>query len=456
MSSSNTSRRAVLKGLAAVAGASTILPILANEAFAEAIAFPIAPGAENPFGLAGNTTVEGVFFQGGYGIDYINRGADLLKGLHPGTQMSVSGVQGIGDRLRPRFIAGNPPDVVGNNGAGSLDPATLRLENQMADLSDLMAAPAINSPGKTVAETLFPGSQIAGVDEDRQLSVDPIYTICGIWYDQALFDKNGWAYPRTWSQMLDLCETIKSAGLMPWAYGGRNAGNYVTRCITYPLIHKLAGPQAVANIRTATEGAWLAPEVLEAVTMTAELGKAGFVMPGSEALTHTEAQTEWLLGNAVFYAGGSWLENEMRDVIPDGYKLTMSPIPGKTEDQFASVVAGGSGMYFVPSAAHNIVGGKEYLRCLFSRSTAKFFAESAGVIMPILNVEGLEVSSAVASAMAAVTAAGDEIVPLDISFGSILEAWNKLTPELMTARMTPQDYVAQLETVSNAAREAAY
>ncbi|MEZ4622746.1 MAG: hypothetical protein R2867_45610 [Caldilineaceae bacterium] len=33
--------------------------------------------------------------------------------------MSVSGIQRVGDQLRPRFIGGNPPDVIDNSGAGN-------------------------------------------------------------------------------------------------------------------------------------------------------------------------------------------------------------------------------------------------------------------------------------------------------------------------------------------------
>jgi N-acetylglucosamine transport system substrate-binding protein len=442
------SRRAVLQGMAA-ASAAAMVPL---PALAQAERFPIADAARNPLGLADGTEIEGIFFQGGYGIDYINNAAELLKQLHPDTAVSVTGIQGVADRLRPRFISGNPPDVVDNAGAGSMDTAALRTENQMADLAALMAAPALDTPGKTFAESLFAGSQSGGIYNGKQVSLTAPYTVHGIWYDQALFDRNGWSYPRTWAGMLDFCETLKSAGYTPWAYGGRNAAHYLVRGIIYPLIYKLAGRSAVDDIMAAKEGAWTTPQVIEAVRMAAELGKRGFIMEGSEALTHTEAQAEWLLGNAVFYPCGSWVENEMRDVIPQGYELTMSPIPGATEDSFNSVLAVGSETFFVPSAAKNITGGMEFLRCLFSRSTAAFYAETAGVIMPVLGVETGSLSSAVKSAMAAATAAGDDVFPLDLSYGTVWDAWKSLSPELMQGRITPEDFAAGVETVSNAAR----
>ena len=39
--------------------------------------------------------------------------------------MSVEGIQKVGERLRPRIIAGDAPDVIDNSGAGALDTGAL-------------------------------------------------------------------------------------------------------------------------------------------------------------------------------------------------------------------------------------------------------------------------------------------------------------------------------------------
>lgn len=448
MSEFHYTRRHALGLMTAATATTALSPRLAS---AQAnLAFPIAPGAENPLGFE-PSKIEGIFFNGGYGMDYINFAADLMRQLHPGTEMSVEGIQGVGDRLRPRFIAGNPPDVIDNSGAGAFDAASLRADGQLADLTALMEVPALDTPGASFAETLFPASQTNGVYEGRQVSLNAAYTVHGIWYNQALLRENGWRYPTTWDEMMGLCDTIRSSGTAPWAYGGRNAAHYLVRGIIYPLIYKLGGRSAVDDIMAAREGAWLKPEVLQAVSMVAELGTNGFFLEGSEALNHTEAQTEWLIGNAVFYPVGSWIENEMRAAIPDGFEMTMSPIPGPSAETFDSVLAGSSEMFFVPAQAQNVTGGLEYLRCLFSRNTAKFFAQNNGIIMPVSGVEAENISTAVQSAMAVVAEAGEDVFPLDLPFGTIWNGWKALSPELVQGRITPEDYVAQIEEISVAA-----
>ncbi len=51
-------------------------------------------------------------------------------------------------------------------------------------------------------------------------------------------------------------------------------------------------------------------------------------MSGTEGLTHTESQAEWLQGKAVFIPSGTWLENEMRDLTPEDFNMVVKPVPG--------------------------------------------------------------------------------------------------------------------------------
>ena len=136
----------------------TAAPAAGGEAAAAPVDLPfeVAEGAMNPLGLEAGTPVEGVFFEGGFGRGYLDNAADIFRALHPDNEMSVAGIQRVGEQLRPRFIGGNPPDVIDNSGAGSLDTAALVAEGQLMDLADLFNAPALDTPGATFGETLFP------------------------------------------------------------------------------------------------------------------------------------------------------------------------------------------------------------------------------------------------------------------------------------------------------------
>jgi N-acetylglucosamine transport system substrate-binding protein len=178
--------------------------------------FEVAAEALNPFGLQA-TEVDGVFFAGGFGDDYIKYAAQLQEKLHPGTTVKVQSIQKITEQLQPRFVAGSPPDVIDNSGANMIPMADLVRDGQLADLAELFEAPALDTPGKKFKDTLFPGSQASANFDGKQLGVNIAYTVSGIWYSKPKFEAAGYTYPKTWAEMLTLCEQIKKDGqASPW------------------------------------------------------------------------------------------------------------------------------------------------------------------------------------------------------------------------------------------------
>jgi N-acetylglucosamine transport system substrate-binding protein len=463
------SRRAFLKYSALVSASAVLsacVPAQTTEAPAEApqapaaaeapaaapvppdLPFEVAPEAVNPLGLESGTSVEGIFFEGGYGRGYIDFAADIFRQLHPENPMTVEGIQRVGEQLRPRFIGGNPPDVIDNSGAGNLDTAALVAEEQLLDLAPLMEAPALDTPGKTFAETLFPGSQDTGKYNGIQYVLNIAYTVFGIWHSNTLFEEKGWEYPKTWDAMLDMGEMIKNEGISPWTYQGKFPG-YMVFGVLIPLIYKNGGLQAIIDIDNLVDGAWETDAVRTSVQQMGELAVRDYIMPGTEGLTHTEAQAEWLQGKAVFLPCGTWLENEMRDLTPEDFEMVVNPVPGaQGEDTFNSIYTSSGELYFVPSQGENPIGGMEYLRCLLSKESAKYFAQNVSSIMPVAGgTEGIEVSSAMQSALQAVENAGDEIFSYRFSgwYRDLSDEVTNRTGDLLTNRIGVDEFIESVQ-----------
>lgn len=437
----------------APAAAATAAPAAAPAA---ELWFDVAPEAMNPLGLEAGQPVEGIFFEGGYGRAYIDHAADIFRALHPENEMSVAGIQRVGEQLRPRFIGGNPPDVIDNSGAGNLDTAALVAEDQLADMAALMAAAALDTPGKTFAETLFPGSQVDGIYDGKQLVLNIAYTVFGIWNSSTLFEEKGWAYPTTWDEMMNLCETIKSDGISPWTYQGRYP-DYMVFGVLVPLIHKIGGNQALIDIDNLVDGAWQTDGVLQAVTLMGQLATNDFIMPGTEGLTHTESQAEWLNGKAAFLPCGTWLENEMKSLTPETFNMVVNPVPGVDGGlgSAQSIYASSGEIYFVPSQAKNVIGGMEFMRCMLSRESAKYFAQNVSSIMPVQGgTEGVEVSSGMQSALAAVDAAGTDIFTYRFSswYTDLSFEVRDRTGDLLTGRITPEEFVESVQAKADAVK----
>jgi N-acetylglucosamine transport system substrate-binding protein len=446
------SRRSFLKSsaaLAAVAAGGHLLPSIALGQ--DGLPFEVAEEAMNPLGLEAGKSVEGIFFEGGFGRSYIDNAADIFRALHPENEMTVEGIQRVQDVLQPRFIGGNPPDVIDNSGAGNIPMDALVADDQLADLAPLMEAPALDSPGMTFAESLFPGSQDTGVFNGKQLVLNIAFTVSGVWHSQSLFEEKGWTYPQTWDDMLAVCDTIKASGVSPWTYQGRYP-QYMVFGVLMPLVYKVGGLAALRSLDNLEDGAWTSEPVLQAATMIHQLAANEYILPGTEGLTHTESQAEWLQGHAVFIPCGTWLENEMRELTPEGFNMVIEPVPGPSADNFASILAWPGEPYIVPKNAANVIGGMEFMRCMLSKANAQFFAKEISAIMPVFGgSEGIELSSALQSALNAAEAAGDGL------FNYFWKDW--YTPlndgtrdnmgELLTNRITPEQFVENVQAIAD-------
>src|SRR3569833_4118879 len=112
----NMDRRAFMRGTAAAAAALPLGGLLGSTSLSTAA---FAQDAANPFGVADGSTVDAVIFNGGYGIDYVEFAANLMQKNHPNVTVKVSPSTQIAQELQPRFLGGNPHDLIDNSGAQS-------------------------------------------------------------------------------------------------------------------------------------------------------------------------------------------------------------------------------------------------------------------------------------------------------------------------------------------------
>src|SRR5215217_5925823 len=399
------SRRQILQRSAALGLSAPAVAAL----FAGAIPVRVlAQDADNPLGVDPAAPLDVVIFKGGFGDDYaIYVNEKMYNKLYPDAQITYAGIQRLGEQLQPRFVAGNPPDVIDNSGAGNLDNAALVAEGQLADLADLMAAPSYDTEGKTFAETLVPGSQESGIFDGKQLLLNWALTAYGIWYRSSYMEAKGYEYPQTWDEMLALCEEIKGSGVAPWVTTGVHP-QYVRQFVFDQMLWK-HDPQAMLDVENLEADAWKAPAVTEVLEALYQLAERGYLLEGWEGLDHIQSQNEWLQGKAVFIPVGTWLENEMKDSIPPDFNMAIAPTPSLPGDKipFEGIFAGGGEPFIVPSKGKNVQGGKEWLRLLFSKEGGKFFAESTKSLSTVVGSgEGLALGSAFASTQEAIAAAG--------------------------------------------------
>ncbi|MFI6321916.1 N-acetylglucosamine/diacetylchitobiose ABC transporter substrate-binding protein [Nonomuraea sp. NPDC050556] len=447
-------RRDVLRGLGLAALAAPLAACATGRSATpapSATASAAATSAANPFGVQAASPLEVVIFSGGNSDKYaVDLHEAAYSKAYPQAKIKHVATQKVGTQLRPRFIAGDAPDVVNNSGPEALDLQSLVAEGHLADLTPLFAAPSLAFPGKTVRETLVGGvyenSLIDGVPRVLQ------YTVAhrALWYNAKLFQAKGWTAPRTWAEFTALGEKAKAEGIALFAYPGQVGPFYQLWNLVYSAA-KIGGNKVIVDIDNLADGAWKADAVLQAVTAWAKLQK-DYGDPAYFGLDHTQTQVKQLQDKVLFYPCGSWLENEMAKDKPDTFEYAIAPVPSITAADalpYEAIMIGVSEAFFVSAKGENPQGGLEYLRLMLSREGARGYTEMTRNLTVVNGVvDGLKLTSAVESAARAQEAAGQNTIT-DARF----EGWYKelfdygqtQTNSVMAGRITPAEFCANMQ-----------
>ncbi len=319
-------------------------------------------------------------FKGGFGVDFYEKAAKEFEAKHPGVTVKVEGDSQIWDKLRPRFVAGNPPDLT-FPGWG-MDHWALKDEDQLLSLDDALKTKAAEGDG-TWGDSFEPALLKLGQQDGKTWILPYFFSVLGWWYDPDVFAKHGWTPPTTYDELLALAPKIKAAGMAPITFQGKYP-DYMLGGLLLPWVYSIGGKPAMDACQNLEPGAWKSPAMLQAAKMIDELNKKGFLQSGAVAMTHTEAQQQFVQGKAAMIPCGTWLKAEMKDSMPAGAKMEfmMPPVVGGGKGEPTSLIIKIE-PWMVPSKGKNPQGAIELFKYMTSLSMAKRFVEEKGTLMAI-------------------------------------------------------------------------
>ncbi|MEU2872290.1 N-acetylglucosamine/diacetylchitobiose ABC transporter substrate-binding protein [Streptomyces olivoreticuli] len=385
---------------------------------------------KNPLGVKNGAPLDAFIFKGGLGDQYAKDAEVDYKATY-GAEVKHTGTQQVGPKLQPRFAGGNPPDVIDNSGADHLDMNKLSSQGQLLDLTPLLDATSPDDPKKKIRDILYPSAIEKGKHKDAFDVLYYAFTVYGTWYSQKLLSDKGWAYPKSFDDMIKLCEEIKKAGIASWTYPGKYP--YYVHFNIFPQIAKIGGLEKWIAIDNLEPNAWTSNDaVKQVIGHYEELAAKGYFLEGSQGLTHIQAQTSWTKGKAVFIPNGSWVENEATPTTPKDFGMAVGALfDGGSGDKMphGTVRAEPSEPFIVAKAGKNPVGGMELLRIMLSKKHAQNFAQKVhSLTSNMQGAEGASLSPGLASAAKAVKDAGGNQNLLMIQ---LQEWYPKLTDEKM-------------------------
>ncbi|MBI5160516.1 MAG: carbohydrate ABC transporter, N-acetylglucosamine/diacetylchitobiose-binding protein [Micrococcales bacterium] len=328
----------------------------------------------NPFGVADSTTVDAVIFNGGYGVDYVSFAGSIFAKQHSGSKVKVSPSTQIASELQPRFVGGNPPDLIDNSGAQAIGFNSIR--KQLEDLTEVINAD--NLEGTKIADTLYAGVTEPGTYDGKFVALNYVLTVYGVWYSASLFEKNGWTPPTTWDEALELGAQAKSAGKYLFVWGKEAATYYQTLAVDSAI--KEGGQELRLALDNLKSGCWSQEPLQKVFTAMKKAIDSGYVKPGGAGTQFTAAQAQWSLDQqALLYPSGSWIENEMKKQTADGFQMTGIPELSLSDNgkyPKTAIRSAAGEPFCVPSSAKSSAGGKELLRIMLSKEAATNFAKT--------------------------------------------------------------------------------
>lgn len=142
--------------------------------------------------------------------------------------------------------------------------------------------------------------------------------VMGFFYNEKMFEDNGWEVPQTYDELLALADTINATGMIPVSMDG--ADKWPLAIYYNDILVKLHGEGIMDFQVSAIEAKdWSAPELLEAAQILQETAQAGLFQTGFETSDYGTSMNLFANGQAAMFYMGSW-ETSMannEDVIPE-------------------------------------------------------------------------------------------------------------------------------------------
>lgn len=197
----------------------------------------------------------------------------------------------------------------------------------------------------------IPGS-LDGFKKDEKLYGLPRNTdIMLFYYNQKMFDDNGWKVPATTDELLTLCEDIQAAGITPVAMDGGDG--WPMACFLTDIMVKVAGINYADIVSNAVAtGDFTAPEIKQATQILVNFADAGMFQVGYDSQDYGTTMNLFTNGQAAMYCMGSWdasmaLNEDIAPEIRDNIRAFTMPVVDGGKGGANDIAAWNGGGYAV-------------------------------------------------------------------------------------------------------------
>lgn len=233
---------------------------------------------------------------------------DAYTKAHPETTFKVVwNGRGNQTKLRSALQAGTKIDFMDQDGDQLV--GGLQKQGQAYQLDEGL--------GADFKDTLLPGTYDLYASDGKHYQVPYVYNTVNFWYNKEMLEQAGATPPKTWDDLMKVCEAVKKTGKHALVVEGNDMA--YTLLYFSALIERQFGANALVKIfEDKTGQSWLQPEVLDAAKK--ELGLWGTcIAEDARGFQYPQGQQTIPLGDSMGDLNGSWLPTELSSAAGDDF-----------------------------------------------------------------------------------------------------------------------------------------
>lgn len=205
--------------------------------------------------------------------------------------------------LKTRFIRNDYPDIIGIG--GDINYSNFLDAGMFMDVSDFDGVSDIKHAYMDIVD------ELEFIPEDGVHALPYVANCGGILYNRDMFEENGWKIPTTWTELMSLCETIRSSGKNPFYFGFKDTWT----CLApwNALAVGLTDPDVCSQVNSGeTTFSDAYSEVAEKMKELVAYGESN-----PYAYSYNDACTAFARGESAMFAIGSYAVPQIQSVNPN-------------------------------------------------------------------------------------------------------------------------------------------
>ncbi|MDO5425975.1 MAG: extracellular solute-binding protein [Eubacteriales bacterium] len=205
------------------------------------------------------------------------------------------------------------------------------------------------------ADYKFIEGSLEGFKKDGNLYGLPRNTdVAVIYYNQKMFEDNGWSVPETYDDLLALAGTIREAGMIPMAMDGGDG--WPMAVYLSDLVEKINGSTNEIFADAIANADFTADALKEACELMVESAEAGLFQDGYDSQDYGTAMNLFTNGQAAMFYMGSWeasmaLNEDIPEEIRTNIRVFTMPVVENGAGSANDIAAWNGGGYAVSASS---------------------------------------------------------------------------------------------------------